>query len=302
MKIKLTRQLTEKYAKLLFFLVLGNVMLAFSVCAFIVPNKFMLGGSTGISLIIQHFLPLRLSIINGAVNGALFFLGLFSLGWQFAATSLFSTLFYPLLLGFFETLPLAGLFLQDRLLAALFTGALMGVGVGLIVRVGASSGGMDIPPCILQKYRGIPVGDSMFVFDVVILAAQLFLHGPSEMLYSLVIVSVLSVMINRTVIWGDGKVQVMIISDRYREVCETILHDVDIGATLVHIDTAFRGTEQRAVLSVMHAKKYPQVKEKVLAADPGAFIITSNVMGVSGQGYTLSRRRLHEKDRLGRGA
>ncbi|MGI6076210.1 MAG: YitT family protein [Pyramidobacter sp.] len=298
MKLQFNGSDAKKYGWMLMYLVLGNGMIAFSICAFVVPEKFMLGGSAGISLFIQHFLPLRLSVINGVVNGLLFFLGLFFLGGEFAAASLFSTLFYPLLLGILETMPLESLFLHDRLMAALFTGVLQGAGVGLIIRAGASSGGMDIPPCILQKYRGIPVGNSMFLFDVVIIGAQVFLNGPQELLYSLLISATVGMTLNRTVIWGDGKVQVMIISQRYRQICEMVLHDADVGATLLHIDTAFRGLEQRAVLTVMHAKKYPVVKGKALAIDPNAFIITSSVTGVNGQGYTLTRQRLREEDRI----
>lgn len=301
MKLQLNGSDAGRYGRMLMYLVLGNGMIAFSICAFVVPEKFMLGGSAGISLFIQHFLPLRLSVINGTVNGLLFFLGLFFLGGEFAAASLFSTLFYPLLLGILETMPLEGLFLHDRLMAALFTGVLQGAGVGLIIRAGASSGGMDIPPCILQKYRGIPVGNSMFFFDVVIIGAQIFLNGPQELLYSLLISAAVGITLNRTVIWGDGKVQVMIISERFHEICEMLLHDADVGATLFHIDTAFRGLERRAVLTVVHAKKYPFIKGRVLSLDPGAFIVTSGVTGVNGQGYTLTRRRLSEEDRGGRG-
>ena len=170
-------QVAKKYVCLLFFLVLGNVLIAFGVCAFVVPNRFMMGGTTGIALALQHIVPLKLSALSGILYGGLFFLGLFALGREFAAASLFSSFFFPVVLGFFETMPLASLFLQDRTVAALSAALVCGSGVGLIIRAGGSSGGMDIPPCVLWKYRGIPVGTSMFFFDAAILAAQMCFQG-----------------------------------------------------------------------------------------------------------------------------
>lgn len=278
-----------RYARLLFYILLGNSMLAFAVCAFVVPNRFMLGGSTGIALAVQQVLPLRLSVISAGVNVSLFLLGLIFLGREFAAASLLSTLLFPVMLGAMESLPLAGMFEQDRVVAALYAGVVMGGGVGLIIRAGGSSGGMDIPPCILQKYCGIPVGNSMFCFDLAILAAQASFQGVSGLLYSLIILALTSFTVNRTVIWGGGKVQVIVISSRYEEICSRILHDADCGATLIPIEGAWGGAGGKAVLSVIYAKKYPEIKKLALDADPGAFIITSSVTGVSGQGYTLER-------------
>ena len=132
---------------------LGNAMLAFAVCAFVVPYGIMLGGSSGISLAIRHFLPnVRLSAISAVVNLLLFLMGWIFLGKKFAATSLMSTILYPAVLAVFELLPLGTLFREEILVVGLCSGLLIGLGIGLVVRVGGSTGGMDIPPCILQKY------------------------------------------------------------------------------------------------------------------------------------------------------
>ena len=145
--------------KLLIYTLLGNTMLAFAVCAFIVPQDFMLGGSSGIALTVQCFAPFRLSVISAVTNVLLFSLGWAFLGWKFAANSLLSTIVYPIIMGIMEVSPVGKLFVgEDKLICALYCSILIGVGVGLVVRGGGSTGGMDIPPCILQKYKGIPVG------------------------------------------------------------------------------------------------------------------------------------------------
>ena len=92
----------KQYGKTLLTIILGNVLLAFAICAFVVPNDFMMGGANGIALAVQHWIPLRLSVITGAVNVIFFLLGWAALGWKFAATSLVSTMIYPVIMAVFE--------------------------------------------------------------------------------------------------------------------------------------------------------------------------------------------------------
>lgn len=285
----INRENLLRNARLLFFLFLGNVMIAFAVCAFVIPYRFMLGGSTGIALVVNHFIPLRISVITAISNTFLFIMGYIFLGKKFAAASLFSSVLYPVILGIFEDMAMGGVFVQDRLLAAVASGIIMGVGVGFIIRAGGSSGGMDIPPCILQRYKGIPVGNSMIVFDLFILLSQISYQGISQIMYSVLIIVLTGVAINRTIILGDGKVQVLIISDMYRAVAETVMKRADCGATFLQIETAYKGEDQKAVLCVIPSKKYPLVKKTALEVDDDAFIVTSSVVGVNGRGYTLAR-------------
>ena len=279
----------KSYLKMLPYILLGNALIAFSVCAFVVPHNLMLGGSTGIALTIQHWLPLRLSVISGATNLLLFLLGYFFLGKQFAASSLLSTLIYPLILSLLERLPLADLFNGDILVCSIFSGLLMGAGIGLVVRAGGSTGGMDIPPCILQKYKGIPVGTSLMVFDVLILLMQILFQGFDGILYSLTCIGLTSLTVDRLIVSGERKLQLVIISPDYRRIQQEILTTLDSGVTLLDIETGYSGEAQKALFTVVYAKKYPAIKEAALRIDSHAFIIASDVIGVNGRGYTLGR-------------
>ena len=172
-----------------FSILLGNALLAFAVCAFVVPNEFMLGGSNGIALAIHSvFQWLPLSLLNGILNGLLFFLGLIFLGKKFAAGTLLSTIIYPIIMAIFEQLPLDTLFSEDKLTCAIFCAVVAGFGIGIVIRSGGATGGMDIPPCILHKYKNIPIGTSMMVFDTLIVLAQVTLNGLDGILYSLLII------------------------------------------------------------------------------------------------------------------
>ena len=104
----------KQQLKVLLYTILGNAMLAFAVCAFIVPQGFMLGGTSGISLTVQHFLPIRLSIIAAIAGTSLFCLGWAFLGWKFAANSLISTIVYPIIMGIMEVSPIGTLFVLSH--------------------------------------------------------------------------------------------------------------------------------------------------------------------------------------------
>ena len=286
----------KQQLKVLLYTLVGNAMLAFAVCAFIVPQDFMLGGSSGIALTVQCFLPVRLSVISAVSNVSLFCLGWAFLGWKFAANSLLSTIVYPIIMGFMEVSPVGQLFVgEDKLICALYCSILIGVGIGLVVRVGGSTGGMDIPPCILQKYKGIPVGKSLIFFDGAIILAQVLLKGTDGILYSLLILVLTSVVIDHTIVSGEATVQIIIISPEYERIRHEILDTITCGVTMIDMETGMTGEKRQAILSVVYAKKYPEIRDAALKIDKNAFIIASDVKNVNGQGYTLERVFLSRK-------
>ena len=278
-----------KQSKMMLSILLGNAMLAFAICAFVVPNDIMLGGSNGIALFIQHFLPIRLSIISAGINLLLFAIGLIFLGWDFAATSLLSTVAYPAILAVFESLPLQTLFHEDIVVTALFCGALFGFGIGLVIRAGGSTGGMDIPPCILRKFCGIPVGKSLMVFDTIVVLMQVVIKGTDGLLLSILVIIIMSFTVDRAVLLGDKKIQIIIISPQAQQIRQEILYKINCGVTMMETEGGYDAQKQQAILSVVYSNKYPQIRETALKIDPNAFIIASDVTNVNGKGYTISR-------------
>ena len=286
----------KQHLKLLIYTLLGNTMLAFAVCAFIVPQDFMLGGSSGIALSVQCFAPIRLSVISAITNVILFSLGWGFLGWKFAANSLLSTIVYPIIMGIMEVSPVGKLFVgEDKLICALYCSLLIGMGVGLVVRVGGSTGGMDIPPCILQKYMGIPVGKSLMFFDGVIILSQVLLKGTDGILYSLLILVLTSIVVDHTIVSGEATVQIIIISPEFERIRHEILDNINCGVSMIDMETGLTGEKRQAILSVVYAKKYPEIRDAALKIDKSAFIIASDVKNVNGQGYTLERVWMNRK-------
>ena len=277
--------------KLIFLLstIIGNALLAFAVCAFVVPNGIMLGGSNGIALFLQQFIPLRLSVISAVVNVALFLLGLAFLGWKFAANSLLSTIIYPVILAVFEALPLNDLFSENIVISGLACGVLCGLGIGMVIRVGGSTGGMDIPPCILQKYKGIPVGNSVMFFDILVVLMQVVIKGMDGLLLSVLVIAVMSFTINKTILSGDRKIQIIIISPQFQAIRQEILEKLDCGVTMLEMEGGYEGEKRQAILTVVYSNKYTAIRDAALKHDKHAFIVASDVTNVNGIGYTISR-------------
>ena len=270
-------------------IVLGNVIFAFGLAAFLVPNNFLVGGATGIARSVEYFFHVDVSVTVACINVIMFFLGLWLLGKRFAMTTIISTLLFPVLLDGMLGIEALGHITSDRLLAAIFGGALVGMGLGIVMRLGGSTGGMDIPPLILNKKFRIPVAVTMYCFDVLILMSQVLFTGGEEILYGILSVLLTSFMVNQVLVFGAGDVQVLIISKEYEKINEIIQKDLDRGSTYVPIQTGFQHLDQKAVLCGLHNREMSHLNQYVQQIDPKAFIIINGVREVRGRGFTLDK-------------
>ena len=285
-------KIMKKNIRMLFSIIAGNLLIAFAVSAFVIPHGMMQGGTTGLALTVRCLMPheMRLSVISLIINGLLFLIGLAVLGWKFSAASLASTIIFPSMLRFFEDHPVDSLFMNEELtIVALCCGLMIGCGIGLIIRAGGSSGGMDIMACILWKKKGIPVGTSLLFFDAFIIMAQVLCMGMDGILASILVICVTSLSVNYFTVLGKKKVEIMIISPEYEEIRHQILSIVDCGLTMLDVETGYLGLNQKALISVVYASKYKEIREVVLKCDNKAFIVVNNVREVRGRGYTMGR-------------
>ena len=213
--------------------IVGNIIVAFAIAAFILPKNLIAGGSTGLAIILNHFFGLNISLVVLVFNGFMFLLGAALLGKKFALTTILSTIVFPTFLTFFRALPALQDMTDDILLSAIYAGILCGLGVGLVFKVGASTGGMDIPPLLLNKHFRIPVAVGMYTFDVIFLLIQAFFSSMEQILYGLIMVFLTSIVINKVMVTGTNKMQLFIISKKFEEIKEALLYVQDVGLTLV---------------------------------------------------------------------
>lgn len=267
----------------------GNAIFAFGLSAFSIPNHFLVGGTTGIARSMEFFFHVDMSMTVGVINVFMFLLGLCILGKKFALTTVVSTMVFPVFLNRFLKIEALAHLTEDRLLAALFGGMLIGLGLGIVMRLGGSTGGMDIPPLILNKKFRFPVALAMYCFDTLILLVQILYSGTEDILYGILSVLLTSIVLNQVLLYGAGNVQVLIISREYKRINHIIQNDLDRGSTFLPIQTGFEKINQKAILCVLPSREMSQLNHYVQEIDPKAFIIINGVREVRGKGFTLDK-------------
>ncbi|MDE6952255.1 MAG: YitT family protein [Erysipelotrichales bacterium] len=278
-----------KKLKTIFLIVLGNMILAFGVTAFMIPHNIIIGGSTGIASFINYYFDIPLSYTVMTINVIMFFVGYFMLGKKFALTTIISTFVYPLFLEVFQSIDALSHFCDDLFLAGIYAGIIIGIGIGLVIKAGASTGGMDIPLILLNKKKGIPVGNSMYICDTLILLTQMTFSKTTEILYGILIVFVTSFIINKVLTAGVSQIQMFIVSPKYEEIKHELIYNLDNGVTLVNVETGMNELSQKAVMAVMSNRKLNKVKQSVLDIDKQAFITVTQIHEVSGRGFSFDR-------------
>ena len=270
-------------------MILGNAILAMGTAAFVVPNGLISGGVTGIGLILQRLFGLPVDIGVFAADGVLFLLGAAVMGKAFAATIILSTIVYPTFFSLFGKIPFLTSLTDDKLMAAIYAGLLMGAGIGLVIKVGGSTGGMDIPPIILHKLFGLSIPVMISVVDILLLLVQAFYSSTEQVLYGILVVMLTSIVIDKVLIMGQKQTQVMVISPEYERINQAIHQKIDRGSTLIHATSGLEKQEQKVVLSVISNRQLGDLNELILQIDPQAFVIANEVNEVKGRGFTLSK-------------
>ncbi len=268
---------------------LGNIALAVAVGAFIVPHGIITGGSTGIALTINHYVKGNLSVMIFIVNILLFILGTIVLGKKFALTTLVSTVVYPVFLSIVQAIPGITKLTDHIMLASLYGGAVLGLGIGLVVRVGASTGGTDILALVLHKWFHIPLAVFIYMVDFSVLLCQAFFSNSEQILYGILVLVVAAMALNRVMLMGQSQIQLFIITEKYEEVKEKVLKEIDAGVTMVHIETGYGAKQQKGVLCVIPNRKLYSVNQVVQTVDPKAFITITQINEVRGRGFTIER-------------
>ena len=284
-----TLQMNSRWLSLLLILV-GNILYAFAVKLFVLPANLMSCGTTGIALLVNHLTALPVSWFIFAFNVVMLLFGWWILGRQFAMTTVFSSLFYPAALELLDRLLGNVVITVDPLLNVLFAGMGLGLSLGLVLRGGASTGGMDIPPLVLNKFFRIPVSASLWVFDFCILLSQMFFHPLEDLLYGILLIITISVTLNKIMLFGTSRTEVKIISAKAQQIRQGILSQVDRGVTLLHGEGGYSGEPTEMLLSVVSNHELVRLERLARSVDPDCFMIISRVSEVWGRGFTYGKK------------
>lgn len=278
--------------KMVLFVLLGNALLAFVVTAFIIPHNIIMGGTTGIAIVLNKAFGIDTALIVFILNVILLFLGLIVIGKKLFFTSLASTLLYPAFLSLMQRIPGIDSLTGNTLLASLFAGVLMGISLGLVMRVGSSTGGMDIANLILSKITHRSVSIFVYITDIIVVGAQAIVSDSESIMMGIVVLVLESLMLEQVMIFGQAQIQLFIISEHYEEIREKFLKELNAGVTMSYIQTGLLGEDGKGIICIIPSRKLYNANEIVRSIDPEAFITVTKIKEVKGRGFTSERQQL----------
>ena len=277
-------------ARNLAMIIAGNTLYALTVTLFLLPSNLMSSGTTGIALVVNHLTGLTISTFVLIFNIIMLVMGFLFIGKTFVMTTIVSSLYYPVILKVFENLMTDVCITDNMILNTLYSGIGIGLSLGIVMRAGASTGGMDIPPLILNKYFKIPVSVTLWVFDFIILTAQIFYHPVEDLLYGIILILTTSIMLDKMMLLGTTKTEVKIISTKIEEIRQAILLEMDRGVTLLNGESGYMKNEMQLLLSVVSNPELVKLQRLVRMIDPECFMIVNRVNEVWGRGFSVEKK------------
>lgn len=265
-------------------LLLGSLIIALSFNWFLAPNQVASGGVTGISVLVLHLFNIQPAITQWALNIPLFLLGLIFLGRQFGLKTAVGSFVLPL----FVLLTQHGEPLTDNLLLATIYGGIgLGVGLGIVFRGRGSTGGLDLAAQLIRKFTGISLAVAVPMLDAMVIIAAGFVLDAEKALFALIGLYVTGKTID-VVQMGFGYAKVAyIISEEEDAIADAILLDLDRGLTRLNGAGGYTGAEKTVLMVVVSQTEVSRLKELVQEVDPRAFIIISETREVLGKGFKL---------------
>lgn len=263
-------------------LILGTLFTALAFNMFFIPHRIAPGGVSGIGTIIYHLLHVPVGITMLVLNIPLFVIGIRQLGGGFGFRTLLATLLLSLFIDVIKVPSLT----EDAILASVYGGVLMGVGLGMVFKVNATTGGTDLFAKILHKYLPfIGVGWVMFVIDFLVVFTAALVFGSNEALYALVSLFLGAKVIDLVQEGLNSAKAFIVISDHSRHISQMIMKEMDRGATLLNGKGAYTMADKEIILCVVNRMQIARLKEIIAAADPRAFVLVADVREVMGEGF-----------------
>lgn len=271
-------------------IVLANILYAASVKFFLIPANLISSGTTGLALMVNHVSGLPMPIFIFIFNAAMLVLALFILGRKFVLTTILTSMLYPLFLSILDATVGEVHITDNTMLNVLFSGMGLGIALGTVLRQGASTGGMDIPPLILQRFFRIPVAASLYVFDFCIMLSQMFYHKPEDLLYGILLLITTSVALDKVLVLGTTKSEVKIVTRMYDQIRRAILTELDRGVTIIYGRSGYLSNDTEIVLSVVSNREILKIEKLVKSIDPECFMTVTKVTEVFGRGFSIDKK------------
>ena len=276
------KQTTKNLVAEYFFVILGAAVVALGFNLFLFPNQVASGGVSGISTILHGLFGWNAGLVQYAFNIPLFIAGVLILGKSFGFKSLLGTLALPFFVILTEDWEAAT---TDPLLASIFGGIVVGLGIGIVFKGKASTGGTDLLAQIITKYTGLTLGTSVLLIDGVIAVSAAIVFDLEKGLYAIVGLFVTTKTIDIIQMGFSQSKMVYIITNKQDEVRDAIYRDVNRGVTKLPAVGGYTGEERPVIMVVVYQTEFTKLKQVVKTVDPSAFVIVSDAYEVLGEGF-----------------
>ena len=263
--------------------IIGCFLVALAFNLFMSPNNLVAGGVSGFSLILKHFFGLNPSTIISVANVFLIILSFLVLGKEKTKATILGSILFPIFVSLTEHLSTYISFKEsEMILIAVFGGVLQGIGAGLIFRAGYSTGGTDILNMIVSKIFKISLGNSMFFTDGTIIVIGAFVFGFNHLMYSLIILYLISTLTDKVVLGISDSKAFYIITSKEKEVKGFVINELKHGVTEFNAKGGYNSENQTVLMSVIPTREYYKLKEGIHNIDKNAFFVAMDSYEVKG--------------------
>ena len=276
--------LNKRNIKEFFVITIGTLIVATAVYFFMLPSHVSVGSGTALAMVISNFLPLPVSVITLILNVVLLILGFLLIGPEFGAKTVYCAILMPVFLGIYEQLfPNQKSITDDPFLDVLCYIFVVGVGLAILFRRNASSGGLDIVAKLMNKFLRMELGKAMSVSGMLVALSSALVYDKKTVVISVLGTYLGGLVVDHFIFGMDLKRRVCIISPKLDEIVDFILHELHSGATLNNIIGAYDRSPKQEVITIVDKQEYKALMDYVKRVDPKAFITVYSVNEISYQ-------------------
>ena len=263
--------------------IFGCLLIAISYNLFLAPNKIVAGGVGGLAIIINYLTNIDNSIFIFACDILLLILSYFLLGKEKIKATILGSILFPIFVNLTSNIgSIIDIDTNQLLLISVFGGVVYGFGAGMIYKAGFTTGGTDIINQILSKYLKISMGNSMLYCDGTIVLLTAFVFGPTQFMYSIIVLYVISYMSDRVILGVSDSKAFYIVTDEEKKIKEYILKYLNHGVTVFNAKGGFAKERENVLMCVLPTKDYYRLKEGIHQIDPDVFFVVTDAYEVFG--------------------
>ncbi|MDF2533340.1 MAG: YitT family protein [Clostridia bacterium] len=274
-----------KYIFMILMIILGSAISGVAFNLFIIPNKLLSGGISGISLILNYLFNINTGLMIFIFNIPIFIFGYKFIDKEFVFLSLIGMIAFSTWIEVFSFLQNSSL-VQDVMLSSIYAGVLNGIGLGIVLKNRASQGGIDIIAVIIKKYFSMNIGSTSMIINTCIVVAASFITNLNLAMYTLISMYVGSTVMDKIQQGFDRRKSVMIITNKEKQVAEEVFKRLVRGVTYLEGEGAYTGDKKRVIYCIVSLNQLAKLKQIVREVDENAFITVSDTSEVMGHGFT----------------